>query len=146
MSRSSRGSCCGLVWFQTLSILTYISGENGIVANSSSYLFRGLSPKLGFALAPYILLKKRLDLEAPAATAVGESSGGFRSRVRKTHSLNLLADSRLLLRLERLVVSIDRQRYSAPLQLITLDDGQKPTLTLSRLWLPASRQRYPAVV
>lgn len=93
MCRSSRGSYCGLVWFQTVSILTYISGENGIVGNSSSYLFRGLSPKLGFALAPYILLKKRLDLEAPAATTMGESSRGFKSRVRKTHSLNLAADS-----------------------------------------------------
>src|SRR5467141_5285959 len=120
MSRSSRGSYCGLIWFQTLSILTYISGENGIVANSSSYLFRGLSPKLGFALAPYILLKKRLDLEAPAATTIGESSRGFKSRVRKTHSLNLLADSRYLPGLERLVVSIARQRYCTPLPFITL--------------------------
>ena len=77
----------------SFTILTYISGENGIVANSSSYLFRGLSPKLGFALAPYILLKKRLDFEAPAATAIGELSGGFKSRVRKTHSLNLSGDS-----------------------------------------------------
>ena len=78
----------------SFTILTYISGENGIVGNSLSYLFRGLSPKLGFALAPYILLKKRLDLEAPAATTNGESSRGFKSRVRKTLALNLSGDSR----------------------------------------------------
>lgn len=72
----------------SFTILTYISGENGIVGNSLSYLSRGLSPKLGFALAPNILLKKRLDFEAPAATTICESSRGFRSRVKKTHSLN----------------------------------------------------------
>jgi len=73
MSRSSRGSSCGVVFGSNcFTILRYISGENGIVASSCGYLSRaslGLSPKLGCALAPYILLKKRLDLEAPTATA-----------------------------------------------------------------------------
>jgi len=80
----------------SFTILTYISGKNGIVENSYGYLSKeslGFSPKLGCALAPYTLLKKRLDFEAPAATAIGELSGGFKSRVRKTHSLNLSGDS-----------------------------------------------------
>jgi hypothetical protein len=98
MSRSSRGSSCGLVFgSNSFTILTYISGENGIVANSYGYLSKaslGFSPKLGCALAPYMLLKKRLDLEAPAATTIGEPLGGFKSKVRKTHSLNLSRESR----------------------------------------------------
>ncbi|HEX9612977.1 MAG TPA: hypothetical protein VGA05_05135 [Candidatus Bathyarchaeia archaeon] len=98
MSRSSRGSSCGLVFGSNLfTILMSISGENGIVANSYGYLskaFLGFSPKLGCALAPYMLLKKRLDLEAPAATTIGEPFGEFKSRARKTHSLNLSGDSR----------------------------------------------------
>jgi hypothetical protein len=78
MSRSSRGSYCGLRFGSNcFAILAYISGWNGTVANSYGYLskaFLGFSPKLGCALAPYMLLKKRLDLEAPTATTVGESS------------------------------------------------------------------------
>jgi hypothetical protein len=76
MSRCSHGSSCGLVSGSNLvTIVTYTSGENGIAGNSYGYLSKaslGFSPKLGCALAPYILLKKRLDLEAPAATAIGE--------------------------------------------------------------------------
>ena len=78
MSRSSRGSYCGIALRSNSSaILAYISGENGTAANSYGYLSKaslGFSPKLGCALAPYMLLKKRLDLEAPTATTVGESS------------------------------------------------------------------------
>ncbi len=76
MSRSSSGSYCGLPFGSNPSaILTYISGENGIVANSYGYLSSlslGFSPKLGFALAPYILLKKRLDFEALVVTVSDE--------------------------------------------------------------------------
>jgi hypothetical protein len=78
MSRSSRGTYCGLVGgSKSFTILTYIPGENGTVGSSYSYLRNeslGFNPKLGCALAPYMLLKKRLDLEAPKATTVGESS------------------------------------------------------------------------
>jgi len=78
MSRSSRGSSCGVeIGSNSFTDPTYISGENGMVGNSYSYVSKtslGFSPKLGCALAPYILLKKRLDLEAPAATTVGEPS------------------------------------------------------------------------
>jgi hypothetical protein len=94
------------------SIWAYISGRSGIVESSSGYLaraFLGFSPKLGCALAPYMLLKKRLDLEAPAATTLGEPAGVLRRRVRKTHSVNLTADSFGLLGLRRLFVSIARQ-------------------------------------
>src|SRR5712692_7298736 len=98
MSRSSRGSYCGIALCSNSSaILAYISGEDGTAANSYGYLSRaslGFSPKLGCALAPYMLLKKRLDLEAPAATTIGEPFGEFKSRARKTHSLNLSGDSR----------------------------------------------------
>jgi hypothetical protein len=43
----------------------------------------GFRPNFDSALAPYILLKKRLDFEAPAATITGEASSGFKRRVRK---------------------------------------------------------------
>jgi hypothetical protein len=130
----------------SFTILTYISGENGIVRNSCGYLVKaslGFSPKFGWALAPYILLKKRLDLEAPAATAFGEPSRGFRSRVRRTHPMNLSADSRWLLGLERLVVSIARRTKSTPQSFITLNIF-KSICGLSSLRLSPSRQRYRA--
>jgi len=38
---------------------------------------------LGSALAPNILLKKRLDFEAPAATTIGEPLSGFKRMDRK---------------------------------------------------------------
>ncbi len=46
----------------------------------------GTKPNLGSALAPNILLKKRLDFEAPAATTIGEPVSGFKRTDRKTSS------------------------------------------------------------
>ena len=46
----------------------------------------GAKPNLGSALAPNILLKKRLDFEAPAATIIGESVSGFKRTDRKISS------------------------------------------------------------
>src|SRR5947208_15873525 len=43
----------------------------------------GTKPNLGSALAPNILLKKRLDFEAPAATTIGEPVSGFKRTARK---------------------------------------------------------------
>jgi len=80
----------------------------------------GFNPKFGWALAPYMLLKKRLDLEAPAATTLGEPSGEFRRRVRKSHSVNFTVDSLGLLGLRRLFVSIARQLRPAQNLLIML--------------------------
>jgi len=67
-----------------------------------------------------MLLKKRLDLEAPAATTLGEPAGELRRRVRKTHSVNFTADSLGLLGLRRLFVSIARQPQHAQNPLIIL--------------------------
>src|SRR5947208_15295030 len=46
----------------------------------------GTKPNLGSALAPNILLKQRLDFEAPAATTIGEPVSGFKRTDRKASS------------------------------------------------------------
>jgi hypothetical protein len=113
MSRSSSGSYCGLrLGSNPLTILAYISGENGIVANSQGYLSRlsfGFSPKLGCALAPYILLKKRLDFEALVVTVSDEPSSGFKRRARKMVCLTHPVESGCLTGVKRHVVSIARR-------------------------------------
>jgi hypothetical protein len=87
----------------------YISGENGMARSSRDYSadeFLGFSPKLAFALAPYILAKKRLDLEALAAIMLWDSSSRSSNRDTK-RTLKPISEASLKLpRVERLSVSI----------------------------------------
>jgi hypothetical protein len=70
---------------------------------------------LGSALAPNILLKKRLDFEAPVATVFVETSSGFKRIARKMVALTHLAESAWSTGVKRHDVSIARQRVGCGL-------------------------------
>src|SRR2546422_8129526 len=92
----------------------------------------GVRPNLGSALAPNILLKKRLDFEAPVATTLGEPSSESRGRVRNTLLRTRPCDSQWFAGLKTTLVPIARRTTDQKRRVINdcLDRGYSPFRSL----------------